>query len=204
VFCPKCRCEFEGWTDTCPNCGIPLVSELPPDPGAGGKSISYEALVELVRENGGELEIGVSATDIGLERKWSFPYFGYGYAWAKRLQGVLNGIAVDLTTTEVGRERKRRFPYFGYGFAWVKRMHGDIGGNEFALEATKVCREEKQHFPWLGRGYAWSQEMSGQCGDALSVDFSTADVGRRKETRFPYLGYGLAWENRGTLTFKLK
>jgi len=30
--CPKCRCEFVEGTLTCSDCGIPLVSELPPEP----------------------------------------------------------------------------------------------------------------------------------------------------------------------------
>jgi len=203
MFCPKCRCEFEGWTSKCPDCDIPLVETLPPDPGTADEPISYEALVDLVTENGGQLSIDISTTDVGMERKWSFPYFSYKFAWAKRMQGAFNNSLVDLTTTEVGREKKRRFPYLGYGFAWAKRMQGYIGGNEVALTVKKVGREKKWSFPYQGYGFGWTQELSGECGDQLRADLSITDVGRKKGWRFPYQGYGSAWANKGVLTLTL-
>jgi len=31
MFCPQCRGEFREGIDTCPDCGVPLVAELPPE-----------------------------------------------------------------------------------------------------------------------------------------------------------------------------
>jgi len=84
MFCPNCRCEFPEWIGKCPCCDIPLIGKLPPKPQAPGKSVSHEALVDLVRENGGKLIIDLITTDVGKEKKWQFPYMGYGYAWADK------------------------------------------------------------------------------------------------------------------------
>ena len=82
MFCPKCRCEFVGWTGKCPNCKTLLVEGLSPIPETADKPISYEALVDLVRENGGQLRIDLSTTDVGRHKGWGFPYLGYRFAWA--------------------------------------------------------------------------------------------------------------------------
>ena len=78
MFCPKCRCEFVGWTGKCPNCKTPLVEELPTVRETADKPISYEALVDLVRENGGQLTIDLSTTDVGMERKGGSRILGMG------------------------------------------------------------------------------------------------------------------------------
>lgn len=31
-YCPECRDEFQDWVETCPDCKVPLVKELPPLP----------------------------------------------------------------------------------------------------------------------------------------------------------------------------
>jgi hypothetical protein len=31
-FCPECRDEFQDWVETCPDCKVPLVDKLPPQP----------------------------------------------------------------------------------------------------------------------------------------------------------------------------
>jgi hypothetical protein len=204
MFCPECRCEFVGWTGRCPGCKTPLVEEALSVPGGAHEPIPYEALVELVREHGGQLRIDLSTIEVGKERKWRFPYLGYGRAWAKRMRGTCNGVLVDLVTTEVGRGRKWGFPYLGYGFGWARAMRGDIGGNEVVLTATKVAMEKKWGFPYLGYGFGWTQEMSGECGVQLAIDLSTTDVGRQTRWRFPYLGYGFAWARKSTLALTLK
>ena len=33
MFCPQCRTEYREGFYTCTDCGVPLVSELPPEPG---------------------------------------------------------------------------------------------------------------------------------------------------------------------------
>ena len=200
MFCPKCKCEFVGWTGKCPDCGTRLVKELPAIPETADQSIAYKALVDLARANGGQLEIDLSTIDVGMERKWGFPYLGYKFAWAKKMQGDFDDNLVDLTTAKVGREKKSSFPYQGYGFAWAKKMEGYIGGNPVDLTANKVGREKSYRFPYRGYGFAWTQELSGECGDQLSVNLLTTDVGRKKGWSFPYSGYGSAWADKGVLT----
>ena len=31
-YCPECGDEFEDWVEICPDCKVPLVKELPPEP----------------------------------------------------------------------------------------------------------------------------------------------------------------------------
>ena len=203
MFCPECRCEFVGWTGKCPNCETRLVEELPAIPETADQPIAYQALVDLVRENGGQLEIDMSTVGVGMERKWSFPYQGYKLAWAKRMRGDLHGSSVDVTTSDVGKEKKFSFPYQGYGFAWARKMEGYIGGNPIALTASKVNRKKIHRFPYRGYGFAWAQELSGECGDQLHAHLLATDVGKKKGWRFPYSGYGAAWANKGVLTLTL-
>jgi hypothetical protein len=204
LYCSQCRCEFEGWTTKCPNCRTPLVDKLPTATSISGESLSYDALVELVKANGGRLSIELSAVEVARERKQSFPYRGYGRAWVKRLQGAFSNTLAELTTTEVGRDRTHRFPYQGYGFAWANRLQGTIGGNDVDLKASKVKREMKRRFPFFGHGYAWTEEMSGQCGDRLEVALLTTDVGKHRGQRFPHSGYGYAWMKTSTLTVTMR
>lgn len=205
MYCPNCRCEFDGWVGRCPECKTPLILINQPThvPEVSGNPISYEALVDLVKENGGQLSVDLSTTDVGIQKKRGFPYFGYKYAWVKRMQGANNGVSVDLLTTDVGIEKRRRFPLLGYGYAWRKRMEGSIAGNTITLMATKVRKERKWSFPYSGYGYAWTQELSGECGSKFTVTLLSKDVGRKKGWGFPYFGYGSAWTKKGTLTLKL-
>ena len=41
-YCPKCGFEYEPGIEKCPDCGVPLVDELPPT-----ESVSYEDYVPL-------------------------------------------------------------------------------------------------------------------------------------------------------------
>lgn len=203
MVCPKCRCEFVGWSGECPYCKVPLVEALPPVLQVVDVTLPYEELVARVEQNGGQLRVDLSTTDVGMRRGRSFPYFGYGFAWAKRMQGALDHTAVDLVTAEIGEDRKRGFPYSGYGFAWVRRMEGHVGGNQVTLTATKVKRETSQGFPYRGYGFAWTREMAGQCGPQVHASLSITDVVTRRRWSFPYSGYGYAWENGGSLVLSL-
>ncbi len=204
MFCPKCRCEFVGWTDDCPTCGVPLVNERSPRPITADRTISYDSLLGLLRDCGGRVTVELSTTDVGTEKKWSFPYFGHGLTWAREMQSGLTDIWVCLTATQVGSEKETSFPYLGRGFAWTTRMQGQIAGNEVFLKASKVGREKTWRFPYVGYGYAWTQAMCGECGDRIIVDLLVTDVGRKREWKFPYRGYGFAWANRAALTLTLR
>lgn len=203
MYCSECRCEFEGWTGKCPNCKTPLVEGPSPIPEIADEPLSYEALVGLVRENGGQLSIDLSTSEVSKKRSWSFPYFGYGSARAERMQGTFNQVLVDLVTTEAGEAKRRGFPWRGYRFAWAEAMQGSIAGNQVALTAEKVSRKKEWSFPYSGYGYGWTQAMTGECGGELKVDLQTTDVGTDKRWRFPYGGFGFAWANRCILTLRL-
>ena len=204
MYCAACRCEFEGWTDNCPNCQTPLVEAKPPElPASVQASLSYDDLLKLVRENDGQFTITLAASGSSRQKKRGFPYFGYGYAWVRTLQGNYDSHRVELHTTEVGKDKSHSFPYFGYGYAWAKRMEGQIEGNKITLSASKVERSAKRGFPYFGFGYAWTQEMSGQCGKKMKATLSITKVARQEEHSFPYVGFGLAWESAASLTLSL-
>lgn len=204
MYCLNCRCEFEGWVGKCPDCRTPLVEESNHVHEISSNPISYEELVELVRENGGQLNIDLSTIGVGMRKKWGFPYFGYRFAWAKRMQGTQNRIVVDLLTTEVGTEKRWGFPHLGYGYAWRKEMEGDVAGNPISLTAAKVRKEKKWRFPYSGYGYAWTQELIGECGAQLNATLTTTEVVKRSGWGFPYFGYGSAWAKEGALALTLK
>lgn len=201
MYCDVCKCEFEGWTDTCPNCQNSLVDAKPPELSASVQAaLSYDDLVKLVRENDGQLKIDLIASDSSRQKKHGFPYLGYGYAWVKGMQGQHKSLRVELHTTEVGKAKSHSFPYFGYGFAWSKKMEGTLAGNAIVLSASRVERNTSRAFPYLGYGYAWTQEMIGQCGESLKVKLTVTDVAQQRTYGFPYFGFGFAWENKGMLT----
>lgn len=204
MYCAVCKCEFDGWTDTCPTCMTPLVMAKPPELSASVQtSLTYEDLLALVKENEGLLTIDLTAAEVGMQKQRAFPYLGYGFAWAKRMQGAFEENPANLIATEIGTDKKRSFPYFGFGFSWVKKLEGQLSGNHVTLTASQVKREAKQNFLYLGYGYAWTCEMAGKCGDQLNADFVITDIGRKKERGFPYFGFGFAWENKGTLTISI-
>lgn len=203
MYCSTCECEFDGWTGKCPNCKNPLQDGKPTSPRSSDESIAYEALVAIVNEHGGTLDIELSAIEVEKSKSTRFPYLGYGYAWTKRMQGSLEGINVDLNTTEVGKDRKWQFPYQGLGYAWRQELQGRIGGNEAALSATKVTRKKRWRFPYSGYGYAWTEEMAGECGEKLSIELKTTDVSKIHRWMFPYFGFGYAWVNEGILSLTL-
>jgi len=204
MFCPQCRTEFVGWRGKCPDCKVLLVDESPPEPGGVEKTLSYNDLVDLIKMNNGRIIIDLTTAEVERQKKWGFPFLGYGYAWVKRFQGNSNGVSVELTTTETGRQRKWTFPYFAFGFAWEKTVQGSIAGNDLTLAAKKVARKRKWEFPWVGFGFAWTEEMEGECGADLTVRLTITDVNRKKRWEFPYLGYGYAWAKGACLELSLR
>lgn len=206
MFCQECECEFVGCSGKCPVCGASLTERVATSlPSSAGAPLSYEALVDLVRQNGGQLSVDLSTTDVGVKRTWSFPYSGYGFAWAKRMQGDSDGVAVDLLTAEVGTKKQYGFPYAAYRFAWARSVEGQVGGSGLTLSATQVEMEKKRVFPYFGYGFAWTQEMSGECGPQLEATFLATDVGRKQQRQWwVHRGYGFAWAKRGVLTLTLR
>lgn len=202
MFCPTCNCEFEGWTGKCPICRTLLVRQEKSIFSTQGTAISYNELIEIVKENDGKLDIELLTTDVGIEKKWTFPYFGYGFAWEARMHGSCNDIVIDLTASDIGKAKKTSLPWHGSGYAWVKTMHGSIGGNDVILNVKKVGMNKSWIF-FFCFGYAWTQEMSGTCGDRLIFDIVTTEVEKKKEWGFPWRGYGLAWAKKGKMTITL-
>ena len=204
MFCPKCRCEYPDWIRNCPHHDIPLIYSSLPDYKTGFTNISYDELIKTVKDNFEKLQFEVFAAAIGMERKWEFPYQGYGYGWAKKLLGSSENILVDIRTTEVGHEKIFSFPYIGRGYGWEEEIRGTIGGNEIILKAQIVEKEKKWSFPYFGFGYGWTKEMNGKCGDQLKVELVTTETGKYREWRFPYHGYGFAWIRKAVLNLRLK
>jgi hypothetical protein len=200
MYCPNCECEYIGWIVRCPVCRSVLIEGLPSEPETVEPTMSYGQLVDLVGAKGGKLQIEVAATEVGMEKDWGFPFFAFGFAWAKRMQGACDGISVDLRCSDVKKEKELRFPYLGYGFAWVNSLQGTINGTEVFLAAKKVVREKKWRFPYFAYGFAWTEMMSGTCGEKLKADLVITEVGKKWQQRYLYLGYGFAWEKKGMLT----
>ena len=203
MYCPKCKCDFDGWTGKCPIDGALLVTPSPVPDRPTHAAVPYEILVDLIREKNGSYEIELRTTEVGRERKMSFPYRGYGFAWAKKMVGEINGIAVDLHIDEIGKNKDWGFPYQGYGFAWEKQMRGWIGGHEIILSATEVAHEKKLLFPYRGHGYSWAEELAGDCGKLIRANMKTTEVGIDRNWFFFYFGFGYAWISRATLVVSL-
>ena len=203
MYCPRCKCDFVGWTGKCPIDGASLVPSSPVPDGPAHPPVPYETIIDLIRENGGSCEIKLRTTEVGRERKLSFPWRGYGFAWAKKLTGQINGIAVDLHIDEIGKKTDWGFPYQGYGFAWEQQMHGWVGGHEISLSATSVVHEKKFLFPYRGHGYSWTEELTGECGKLIRANMKTMGVGRDRSWFLFYFGLGYAWISRAILDLSL-
>ncbi|MFC2118044.1 hypothetical protein ACFLSY_05330 [Bacteroidota bacterium] len=204
MYCLECNCEFSDWVTRCPDCNTILVSQPIVVPVIKNNSGDYKKLISKIKENNGKLDIELLANDIGIEKKTTFPGFGFGFAWTKKMHGETDDIIVDLSTISVSSRRKWSFPYFGFGFTWEKIMHGSVCNNEINLKATKVGMEKKWGFPYLGYGYAWVSEMEGSCGAQITAKLKTTDVGKEKKWTFPYFGFGFSWADKAVLTLTLK
>lgn len=204
AFCPECMCGFPGWVKKCPICSVPLQAEPTPIPPIPTSVLPYGELVSLVKEQGGTLKVHMRTVEVARARHWGVPYMGYGFTWAKRIQGEVADCPITLWTRDVGMDKARAFPYKGYGFAWARGVAGHIAGNPTTLGTDQVEMKKEWGFPYFGFGFAWAQEMSGQCGDHLRVRFSASDVTTEKKWRFPCFGFGFAWVAAGDLTIDLR
>ena len=67
-------------------------------------------------------EFVLEAVKVSREKKWRFPFMGYGRAWTREMHGECGDqLKVHLMTTEVGRSGEWHFPYRGYGFGWIRK-----------------------------------------------------------------------------------
>ncbi len=203
MYCSKCGCDFAGPINKCPVDGVSLIEKPLSRATVPTRSVPYDSIVDLITEHGGRLEIDLTTTEIGKGKKLGFPWRGYGFAWARRMQGNSGDVSVDMHISEVGIDKIWTFPYQGYGFAWEKQMRGHIGGNEILLTADKVARERKFLFPYRGHGYAWTEQFTGTCGKSIRVEMQTTDVTKERNWFFFYFGLGYAWVNRATLKLSL-
>ena len=204
MYCSQCNCEFPDWIKDCPDCNRPLNFTPAVFESTTNNKLSYDFLMDLLRSNGGEIETELITTETGEKKKWNFPYFGYGFAWTKKLENIEKNITVELATSKVGMLKKSLFPFAGYGFAWAKEMTGFINGNKFTLSATKVEMQKKLAFPYFGFGYAWTMEMEGKCGNKINLKYINTEVEKKRKWEFPYKGYGFAWNKKGILSIKLE
>ncbi len=203
MYCLECNCEFSDWVRRCPDCNTILVSGSIDKTIINNDQIEYKKILELIKNNGGELKVELLATDIGIEKKSTFPGFGFGFAWTKKMSGEIGEFKINLFTTSVSSRRKWTFPYLGFGFTWEKIMHGSVADNEITLKATKVGMEKKWGFPYLGYGYAWASQMEGSCGKEINARLETTSVGKEKKWTFPGFGFGFAWADKAQLTLTL-
>ena len=203
MYCQTCHCEYSGWANRCPVCKT-MLQERKPDPYANAKTaIPYDQLVEQIEQQGGLLVFDLSTIQVRKKRSLRFPYRGFGFAWASRLQAELEDLPVDLYTTRVEEDRGWSFPYFGYGFAWEQEMEGHLNGQPLTLEASKIKRERQQAFPYRGYGFAWTEELAGSCGSRLEAVFRSTKVDRSRGYQFPYFGFGYAWIAQAELSLSL-
>ncbi len=205
MYCNTCHCEFAGWRTKCPVCRQELSPKVSDSQQLPGRVISQDKLVELIKTAGGQLTIDVISTDVGKYRKSYFPGFGFGYAWSKSMQGLVNGdIVVDLKTTSVGQDKSWNILCFGFGYAWIQKMGGSIGGLPFELKTIKIGKDRQFNILGFGYGFAWAAEMTGMIGHDIDVHLKVTEVSRHKEFIILKLGYGYAWERKAQLTLSLK
>jgi hypothetical protein len=183
----------------CPPCAAELRSgtPLPRDPRCDGKSL--RELLGVLDARGGQVDVSLRATVVARCHRYTFPYFGFGFAWAHHMTGTSEDLPVFLRAGEIGMERRWSFPYLGRGFAWIEHMTARAGDCEFPLHATRVQRESRWRFPYQGYGYAWTAEMEGSIEDTVRALLIVSSVARRRELRFPYRGHGYAWEDAAVL-----
>ncbi len=203
MYCTACECVYDGWSGKCPVCKQPLQEGQPPELKLPAKVIEYTQLLDLVKSNGGSLQIQLSAREVMRKSSTRFPYTGFGYAWTQILAGTVDGISIELTASQVEKDRQRSFFYRGHGFAWQQEMQGVLGGNPVTLRASQVKRDRSWSFPYTGYGYAWTEEMVGECGDQIQALLTAKDVIRKHKRRFPYFGYGYAWVEEYQLSLEL-
>lgn len=203
MYCTNCDCEFDGWKGNCPNCKNKLHEVKPLPKNEDFEHLEYDTIVQILKENGGSLDIPIIASEVGKTKSLRFPYAGFGYAWTKMMHGSWDGIGVDLSTTKVGKDRKRGFPYLGHGYAWQQEMEGFIGGHDVSLVAKKVTKKKSWGFPYRGFGYAWTEEMAGDLGGQIKITMKPSQVKKKRGWQFPYFGFGYAWVNEGELTLSL-
>ena len=172
------------------------------------KSITYDTLVDMVRENDGELSIDMETTKVGRDKERPlFDRSGFGYAWSEEMYGCLgDDIPVKLRQLNVGRETYEQvWEHSAFGYAWTNVFAAEVGGNPFTLVATRAQKEEE--IPSLshrGFGFGHTLEMEGTFGDSLRVTLTTTETHSEKDDPgHGNIGYGYGWMQQAQMTIYL-
>lgn len=165
----------------------------------GFEEISYTRLVDMIKENGGRLEIPVYATRVAIEKHGILDQ-KYAFGWTDRMRGKVKGLQLTLVTTETEKE-KFGILDLSHGYATERTMHAELSGNEFTLSSTQ---KEAEHHGILDLKYsmAFSREMTGKLGE----DIKATLISKGKETTGGILDqkWGYSWIDSGTLTLTLE
>lgn len=51
------------------------------------------AWMKQMQSISGDIYVELNTTEVGKERQWQFPYFGYGFAWANK--GTLKLVLIE-------------------------------------------------------------------------------------------------------------
>ena len=94
MYCPQCKSEFQSWVSTCPDCGVALVGELPPEPSHD--AIEVKTLLETSDPD-------LLPVLLGALRAVGIPYWTPGESTMDLLPlgPVDGGVASNLIATSV-------------------------------------------------------------------------------------------------------
>ena len=202
MYCPSCLCMYPELLKECPPCSMTLVSGTPVRELCSDDAPKSRELFDVLEARGGSAETEVRVKVVGRMHHFTIPYFGFGFAWAHRMEGMLGELAVQLQASEVGMDRSWTFPNIGRGYAWIQTAVVSVGGCPILLTASEVKREKRWEFPYQGYGFAWTAKMDGRCGTRIVAELVTTGVSRKKEMFFLWRGHGYAWEETATLLLR--
>jgi hypothetical protein len=105
-FCPVCRDEFEDWVKVCPDDGVPLVAELPPEEK---KTRADESLAYVATASN---EMEAKMWEEILKERNIVPLLSTGSSALASSSTVINmPIPIYVLTSKVNQARKILAPY---------------------------------------------------------------------------------------------